>query len=75
MAQRVLPVSPYGKPREPEPIDKVRDDIAAKIEARFPGVKISHDLFGWTAARNGEVVCRGQSVPALEALLPFSLGD
>lgn len=61
--------------RNPEPIDKARDVIALRIEAEFPGVKVGHDLYGWTATRNGREVCRSQSSPGLLALLPYYLGD
>lgn len=68
-------MSPYGKPREPEPIDLARDEIARRIEAAHPGIEVTHDIYGWKATRSGKFICRGQSAPGLEALLPFSLGD
>jgi hypothetical protein len=63
-----LPAMP-GRPREP--IDLARDDLAARIEAAFPGITVEHNLYGWIARRDGDELARGQSSVALLALLPY----
>lgn len=49
--------------------------IARRIEGDYPGVDVTHGIFGWRAMRGGEEVCRAQSVPGLLALLPYCLED
>jgi hypothetical protein len=58
---------------ERDPADRARDEIARRIEASFPGWRVGHDLYGWTATRldDPEKQVRGQSSQALTALLPF----
>ena len=71
--EQIAPAPPRQLPRQ-EPIERARDEIARGIEGRHPGVRVTHDLYGWTATfADGEAV-RAQSHVALEALLPFSGG-
>ncbi|MDQ2873363.1 MAG: hypothetical protein M3Y33_00425 [Actinomycetota bacterium] len=57
--------------RKPDPIDLARDELAARIEAAFPGITVQHGTFGWIARRDGAELARGQSHVALLALLPY----
>jgi hypothetical protein len=54
----------------PSPVDRARGIIGARLEAEYPGWKLAHGLYGWTATRpaDGRVV-RSDSVPGLEVLL------
>ena len=58
--------------RKAEPIDRARDEIARGIEADYPGITVSHGLYGWQASRDGAEICRAVSAPGLLALLPFA---
>ena len=52
------------------PVDRARDVIAARLEAEFPGWKLAHGLYGWTATRaaDGRVI-QADSAPGLAVLL------
>jgi hypothetical protein len=60
--------------RPPQPIDRARDEIARQIEAEHPGITVSHGIYGWAAAREGEPLTRAQSPDGLRALLPYCGG-
>jgi len=58
-----------------EPIDLARDEIARRIEADFPGITVTHDIYGYLARwghgeRSREL--HAQSEAAMRALLPYS---
>lgn len=59
-------------PDDRQPIDIARDMLARALESEFPGVTISHGPYGWSASRDGAEICRGQSGPALRALIPYT---
>lgn len=55
------------------PIERARDVIAARLEAEFPGWKLVHGLYGWTATRaaDGRVI-QSESAPGLAVLLQIA---
>lgn len=57
--------------RAREPIDLARDQLAAAVEADFPGWMVTHDVYGWRATRAGDEPVRAASEQGLRALLPF----
>lgn len=54
------------------PIDAARDALALEAEARHPGYRFSHHLFGWTAVSvaDATVTFYGADLPGLEAVMP-----
>lgn len=58
---------------ERSPVDRARDVIAARLETEFPGWKLAHGLYGWTATRpaDGRVI-QAESAPGLAALLQIA---
>jgi hypothetical protein len=70
----MMNIPEHAKPERPrEPIDLARDELARRVEADFPGVTVTHGVFGWRAQDpSGTDLCRAQSEPGLRALLPFS---
>jgi hypothetical protein len=55
------------------PVDRARDVIAARLEGEFPGWKLAHGLYGWTATRaaDGRVI-RADSAPGLAVLVQIA---
>lgn len=54
-------------------MDRARDVIAARLEDRFPGWKLAHGLYGWTATRAADgTVIAADSAPALTVLLDIA---
>jgi hypothetical protein len=55
------------------PIERARDIIAARLEDEFPGWKLAHGLYGWTATRaaDGRVI-QSESAPGLAVLMQIA---
>jgi hypothetical protein len=65
---------PDGWVVDEEPIELARDEIARQIEREYPGARVSHDMFGWSARFEGRDRIRAQSPNGLRALMPFISG-
>jgi hypothetical protein len=63
-----MPGPPH--PYCPDPMAAARDVLAAGAQARHPGWRISHGLYGWSGVRDRDGTSRqADSLPGLSALI------